>query len=575
MSQRHWKIIVCLFLVLATVAVYGEVRNHQFVSFDDTVYILENPRIQGGLTLTGLVWAFTTTYASNWHPLTWLSHMLDCGLYGLNPRGHHLTNLFFHLANVLLLFLVLESMTQARWPSALTAALFALHPLHVESVAWVAERKDVLSGFFWLATMGAYLWYTRRPGLARYLAVILSFALGLMAKPMLVTLPFVLLLLDYWPLGRFQWSPAPAASPGNGPKHTDLGFTLRLIWEKIPLLMLAALSCLITVYAQQLAIAPLKKVPFPTRLANALIAYVGYLGKMIWPLHLAVFYPYPKDGWPWWQVAAAALVLLGISVLALRGARKYPYFPVGWFWYLGTLVPVIGLVQVGGQAMADRYTYIPLIGIFIVLSWGIGDLTARWGHRRVLTPLAGTVLLVLMVFTWVQLGYWQNPRSLFEHAIKVTDNNAVAYSYLIEEYGKRREINKASDMFQKAIEIAPTYVYAYNNMGLAYEYNGRVSDAIPMYQKAIRVDPTFSEAYNSLGIIYASQGKNPEAIAMFQKAIQLNPSSAAYNNLGMALAKQGDLDQAIAMFEEAVKLNPQNVGAQEMLRTFKAQRGRQ
>jgi hypothetical protein len=388
MPHRRWIIIACLFLVVATLATYGDLRNHQFINYDDNVYVTDNPTVQGGLTLTGLVWAFTTLHSGLWIPLTWLSFMVDSQLFGLHPGGFFLTNLFFHIANALLLFWWLLRTTRAPGRSFLAAALFALHPLHVESVAWATERKDVLSTFFWLLTMWAYVWYAERPRLGRYVLILVCFSLGLMAKPMLVTLPFALLLLDYWPLGRLSLKgpAAAAASPKPGP-----GVTIkRLVWEKSPLLVISALSSVVTFSVQKEAgaISTLHTLPIPNRLANAMVACVSYLGKMFWPAHLAVLYPLPGHNPPIWQAPAAGLALAVLSLLALRQARRHPYLLVGWLWYLGTLLPVIGLVQVGVQAMADRYTYVPSIGLFIAVVWGMADLAARWRAPRFLLPMA-------------------------------------------------------------------------------------------------------------------------------------------------------------------------------------------
>src|SRR5208282_984042 len=410
MPHRRWKIIACLFLVVATLAAYGDLRNHQFINYDDDRYVTDNPPVQNGLTLKGVSWAFTTLHGDLWIPLTWLSFMVDSQLFGLHPGGFLLTNLLFHIANALLLFLWLLYLTRTLGCSFLVAALFALHPLHVESVAWATERKDVLSTFFWLLTMWAYVWYAERPRLGRYLLILVCFSLGLMAKPMLVTLPFVLLLLDYWPLGRLplKGPGLAAASPKPGP-----GVTLkRLVWEKSPLLVISALSSVVTFYAKKEAgaILTLHTLPIPNRLANAMVAYVSYLGKMFWPAHLAVLYPLPRHNLPIWQPLAAGLALAVLSLLALRQARRHPYLPVGWLWYLGTLLPVIGLVQVGKQALvADRFTYVPLIGLFIIVVYGMAELTARWRAPRFLLPVgAGVVLSALMICTWVQVGYWRD-----------------------------------------------------------------------------------------------------------------------------------------------------------------------
>ena len=441
--------VVCLFLVIGILAVYWQVGNHEFVNYDDKDYITENQHVQAGLTLKSIAWAFTSTYASNWHPLTWLSHMLDCEIYGLNPRGHHFTNVFFHILNSILLFLIFKRMTGAFWKSAFVAALFAIHPLHVESVAWAAERKDVLSTFFCMLTMGAYILYVENQGIKKYLLTVLLFTLGLMAKPMLITLPFVLLLLDYWPLGRFnKRSPA-----------------LQLIWEKIPLFVLTAVSSIVTFLVQQKAMSSLEVFPITARIFNALVSYLSYIVKMIWPFHLAIFYPYPGMP-PVWQIAGACLLLVFISCIAIRTVRRYPYFAVGWLWYLGTLVPVIGLVQVGLQSMADRYTYIPLTGIFIIIAWGIPDLIAKWRYKKIGLFITTTTLIsILMICTWSQVGCWRNSITLFSHAINVTENNSVAH----------------------------------NNLGSAFADQGKASETIKHYAEALRIDPMYADAHYNLG----------------------------------------------------------------------------
>jgi len=404
-----------LFLTITTIIVYWQVRTYDFINCDDNLYVIENPSVFSGLTFKNVIWAFTDAHAGNWHPVTWLSHMLDCQVFGLNPGRHHLTNLFFHIANTLLLFLILRMMTGALWQSGFVAALFALHPLHVESVAWIAERKDVLSTFFWMLTMYSYVRYVRAPGLERYWPVLLFFILGLMAKPMLVTLPFVLLLLDYWPLGRFN----------AGASHKNTSAVAGLIREKIPLFVFVAASCSITFFVQKSsgAVRSLEDFSFTVRLANALVSYGGYLAKMVWPHSLAIFYPHP--GMPSaLKIAGACLMLIGISYVAVKTASKHPYMIVGWLWYVGTLVPVIGLVQVGPQAMADRYTYIPLIGIFIMIAWGIPEAVASWRQKRVCLPVLGIgAVILLSALTWGQAAYWKNSHTLFKHAISVTEKN--------------------------------------------------------------------------------------------------------------------------------------------------------
>jgi hypothetical protein len=421
------QLLLCLLLAGAALLAYIEVKDYDFITFDDLTYVVENPMVRAGLTWPGVQWAFSAVHSYNWHPLTWLSHMLDCQLYGMWPGGHHLTNVFFHLANTILLFLFFSRVTGALWPSALVAALFALHPLHVESVAWVSERKDVLSTFFWLATMWAYAGYVSAPSFKRYLLILLLFALGLMAKPMLATLPLVLLLLDYWPLGRIAGMlPPQGAIEGSPPPLT--GPPKKSYWplirEKIPLCALAVLSCLITVLAQRGggSVIPLAILPLDARIANALVACLKYLLKLVWPYPISYYYPLAPI--PWWQTVWAGLVLVLMSAFLLYGARRHPYLGVGWLWYLITLAPVIGLVQVGGQAMADRYTYVPFIGLFIIAAWGIAEATAGWRRRKTILSLsAAAVLLACLASSWMQAGYWRNSESLYFEAIRVNDDN--------------------------------------------------------------------------------------------------------------------------------------------------------
>jgi hypothetical protein len=419
----------------------------KFISFDNSnVFIINN--VQAGVTPESITWAFTATRASNWHPLTWLSHILDFQLFGLNAGWHHLINVLFHIANTLLLFFVLRGMTGALWRSGFVAALFALHPLHVESVAWVSERKDVLSTFFWILTMWGYAGYVRRPGIKRYLLVLLLFALGLMAKPMLVTLPFVLLLLDYWPLGRLQ-----PGSSLNGSRSEQRSLGLKLILEKIPLFFLSAGSSVATFMVQKSggAVASLDSMPLSARVANALVSYVSYLGKMFWPYHLAVPYPLRAE-LPGWHVAGSSALLLAITLLALRAVRRRPYLAVGWLWYLGTLVPVIGLVHIGSQAMADRYTYVPLVGIFVVIAWGISELAAGWRYRKIgLTALGSVVLAILMVTSWHQVGYWKSSVTLLERSISVNPNNPVASMNLGHALIAGGKLEQGIDQFSEAL----------------------------------------------------------------------------------------------------------------------------
>ena len=567
MPHRRWKIIACLFLVVATLAVYAEVKNHQFVNYDDGLFVTDNPMVQGGLTLYGLIGAFTSACAGLWHPLTMLSHLLDCQLFGLHPGGHHLTSLLFHIANTLLLFLWLQRTTGALGPSFLVAALFALHPLHVESVAWVAERKDVLSTFFWLLTMWAYVWYVEAPGLGRYLLTLVCFILGLMAKPMLVTLPFVLLLLDYWPLHRWRLNRSAAVSPSKGPsrvspdRKTHQGVSIkRLAWEKAPLFALAALFSIVTFFAEKEvgAVTSLQDLAFTSRLANALAGYLSYLGQMFWPVHLAVLYPLPRHNLPIWQALAAGLTLAVLSLLALRQARRHPYLAVGWLWYLGTLLPVIGLVQVGGQAMADRYTYVPFIGLFIMVAYGMADLGARWRVPRFLLPVgAGVVLSALMICSWVQVGYWRDSISLYEHTLKVTSSNPLIQSNMGLALAAQGKMDQALAHYAEALRLNPDLADTHNNLGMALAAQGKMDQAMAQYAEALRLKPGLARAHNNLGLALAGQGKMDQAMAQYAEALRLKPDFAgAHNNLGLALAAQGKMDQAVAQYAEALRLQP-------------------
>jgi protein O-mannosyl-transferase len=574
MLPRRRIVIACLFLVVATLATYSDLKNHQFINYDDNTYVTVNPPVQAGLTLKGLSWAFTTMHGSNWHPLTWLSHMLDVQLFGLNPTGHHLTNLVFHIANALLLFLWLLYLTRTLGCSFLVAALFALHPMHVQSVAWAAERKDVLSTFFWLLTMWAYVWYVERPELGRYLLILLCFCLGLMAKPMLVTLPFVLLLLDYWPLGRlsFKGITAAAASPKPGP-----GVAIkRLVWEKLPLLVLSALSCVVTFYAQKQAEMTLESFPFANRLANAALVYVSYLSKMLWPAHLAVLYPLSRHGVLTWQALFASLDLVVLTFLVFRQARRHPYLLVGWLWYLGTLVPVIGLVQVGVQAMADRYTYLPFIGLFIMVAYGMADLGARWHVPKFLLPVgAGVVLSALMICTWVQVGYWRDSVSLFEHALKVTGGYSLTHNNLGAALMKQGKPDQAIPHFTEALRLNPNYAEAQNNLGLALAAQGKMDQAIAHYAEALRLRPGYAVVHNNLGMALAAQGRFDQAVAQYAEALRLKPDLAdAHNNLGIALVGQGTMDQAIAQFSEALRITPDSAEVHNNLGLALAKQGK-
>ena len=540
-DRRSYLVVVPL-LVALVIIVFWQTLGDPFSSYDDDKYVTANPHVQAGLTKESIVWAFTSAHASNWHPLTWISHMLDCQVYGMNPMGHHLTNLLFHIANTLLLFLVLSRMTKSIWRSAFVAALFGIHPLRVESVAWVAERKDVLSTFFFMLTVLSYVWYVKRPNVGRYPLVLALFAFGLMAKPMLVTLPFILLLLDYWPLGRFQ---------SKGKKAMEGSWTgWKLIWEKAPLFALSAASSVATYLAQRLggAVRELDQYPLGIRVANTLVAYISYIRKMIWPSDLAVFYPHPGKGLPEWQVVGTGLLLAGIFVLVIRAWRRRPYLAVGWLWYIGTLIPVIGLVQVGLQGMADRYSYVPLIGLFIMIAWGVPDLMSRKGRAPragYLAVLAGLAVCALTVCAWIQVGYWRGDVALFSHAIEVTRDNAIAHNNLGRALKIQGKFDEAFYHYREALRIAPRYADAQYNFANALMRRGKIDEAIAHYYEAIKLNPKSAEAHNNLANTLASQGRTEEAFQECQEAIRLKPDLAkAHNNLAIMHYAKGRYAEA-------------------------------
>ena len=552
--------LIGLFLVIIILAVYWQVRNHEFLNFDDRRYVTDIPQVQAGLTLEGVIWSFTSgTKVSNyWMPLTWLSHMLDFELFGWNPAGHHWTNLLFHILNTLLLFFVFKQMTAATWKSGMVAALFAVHPLHVESVAWIAERKDVLSTFFWLLTMLVYAHYAERPGLQRYFLVLFFFVLGLMAKPMLVTLPFVLLLMDYWPLARLQLGQT--VSP-DGVKTQKSSATL-LIGEKIPLFVLSAVASAAAFITQRQggALASMDLTLLQVQTANALIAYVSYIGKMIWPSRLAVFYPH-SGNLPIWQAIGAGMLLMYLSVLFVRWGRKFPYLPAGWFWYLGTLVPVIGLVKIGAFAKADRYTYVPLIGLFVLTAWGVPDILTGRRYQRILLPVAaGLVLSALMVFTWFQVGHWQNSITLFRHALKVTENNWLAHTRLGHALDQQDKLDEAIVHYSEALQINPRYANAHNNLGSVLARRGDATKAMYHYYEALRTNPHYPGVYFNLGKILANQGNTEAAVLNYQKALQIDPEMtlALYQLAWLHATHQDerfrDVQEAIALAEKLCRI---------------------
>jgi tetratricopeptide (TPR) repeat protein len=545
------KFLVVLALSALVLSLFWQAGEFAFVNIDDNQYVYKNPFVLQGLTKEGVAWAFTTFEAANWHPLSWLSHMADVELFGLDAGWHHRVNVLFHLLNTALLFLVLQSMTGGLWRSAFVAALFAAHPLHVESVAWVAERKDLLSALFWMLTMGAYLRYARSPGAGRYALVLACFAVGLMCKPMLVTLPFVLLLLDWWPLGRFGTVPLSSKKVS------------RLVREKIPLLALSAASCAITYVAQVEggAVKLLGFVPPGMRVSNAIVSYVKYLEKTFWPASLAVFYPHPGSlhaGIPAWQAAGAALLLSVLSYLALRQGSRRPYLAVGWFWYLGTLVPVIGMVQVGGQALADRYTYVPLIGIFLIIAWGVPAALGGWRIRRtVLAAAAGLALAALSAATWSQAGYWRDDVALFGRALRVTERNWLAWNNLGVAYEKAGRPDLAFAYYREAVRIRPDYSYAWYNLGSIYGNFGQQQEAIASYRETVKADPEFFEAWNNMGAAYSILGQFQEAVVSYREAVRVRPEYAdAWYNLGLVYALLNRPEMVLDVYQRLRRIDP-------------------
>lgn len=557
---------ILILLLGLTLAVYWPVGGHDFILYDDTAYVTENPHVRAGLTPASVAWAFTSPDQPNWHPLTWLSHMLDVRLFGLNPAGHHATSLALHLASTLVLFLLLRRMTGARWRSALVAALFALHPLHVESVAWVAERKDVLSAFLGLLALLAWTGWIARPARLRYGLALLGFAAALMAKPMLVTLPFLLLLLDWWPFGR--WSPgagvagpAPrraAAVPepaGAGPLPLKA-----LVIEKWPFFGLAAAASLTTILFQQRAGAMAAAGHFPAwaRVGNAFVSYVTYLIKTVWPSRLAVLYPHPGAALAPLRAAGAAALLLGLTAAVWRGSRERPWLAVGWLWFLGMLVPVVGFVPVGLQAWADRYSYLPLIGIFIIVAWGAADLARRSSMTRWVAGLAaGLALVGCAAATRIQLGWWRDSVTLFSRTLAVTRDNAVIENNLGLVLGRMGKTDEAMANLRAALRIWPDYEEAHNNLGNALADRGRWSEAIAEYAETLRLDPRRVQTLNNWGTVLLEQGRFAEAADRFRQALSRQPDHpAARCNLGLALESAGRLDEALAEYREVVRRTP-------------------
>jgi protein O-mannosyl-transferase len=593
-SPEKRDVIFCLLLAAVTLILYNPVNRHDFINFDDDRYITQNPHIRG-LTIENIRWAFTTTAEANWHPLTWISHELDYQLFHLHAGGHHFTSLLFHAVNAILLFLLLSRATGCVWPSLIVAALFAVHPLNVESIAWASERKNVLCTFFFLLNLWTYGWYVRRPGFGRYLAVAALFAMGLMAKPMVITLPFVLLLLDYWPLNRIRSTVDAGASPAI--PHASFG---KLVLEKLPLLALSAGSAWITMIVQRGAMRTTQEFTIAVRLKNSVVAYSTYLWKAVWPTQLAILYPHPGSSLAVWKIAVSAVILLAITGVVLRYHSRR-YLLTGWLWFLGTLVPVIGVVQVGFQSMADRYAYIPLIGVFVMAVWAASDLAQHWKLNP--TWSAAPALVILLALSWTarrQLGYWDSGIDLWTHTLAVNPDNFIAHDNLGDALLMQGKPDEAYAQFQLAADVTPRDPWCHGNMGAYLQERGRLPEAIEQYEltirlstdpfmlalthanlgsayrdlgmdsaaldnynEAIRINPSQFNAYFGRGELFEKQGRLADAIRDFSKAIDLQPTAQGYLALGQALAQAGRSAEARTGFEQAIKISPDSKYAQQ------------
>lgn len=542
--------LLLLFMVFSILAVYTQVRGFQFFIFDDNVYVTDNTRVQNGLTLDNIRWAFFSLEFSNWHPITWLSHMLDVRLYGMDPGGHHFTNVLFHIMSSLLLFIIFKRITGMIWQSGFVAVLFALHPMHVESVAWIAERKDVISTFFWMLTIWFYIRYVERSTIYRYMVVILFYVLGLMSKPMVVTLPFVLILLDYWPLKRFVLK----RGRENHSQQEQI-FKPAFIYEKIPIFVLAIIASIITYAAQSRggAVISIDKIPVAGRIINAVISYILYLYKMIIPLDMAVFYPYPNNLSYSLFLIAIILILL-ITLFVLRLSVRYPYLIVGWLWYLGTLLPVIGIIQIGNQARADRYTYIPYIGLFIMASWGISTLLLRYRFREtIIAFFAGAYLMTLGSIAWAQTNYWSESIRLFRHTISVTKNNSIAHNNLGSLYAMNNKMDKAIYHFSEALKMDPKSELAGNNLARALIITGRVKKGILQYEKVLKYHPENVTAVKNLAFAYNSNNENKTALLYFKKWSKLRPHNPKpYYYIAAAYAGMNKTNESIIWLKKAI-----------------------
>jgi len=586
MNRRLVNLTIGFGLVLLTSVAFYRVLSNGFINYDDDVFVTTNSFVQSGFTPQTIAWAFKSTQWSQWQPLTWLSYMLDYRIWRLDPLGFHLTNLVLHIASVLVLFFVLTRVTGSPRRSGVVAGLFAVHPLHVESVAWVAERKDVLSALFWMLTMATYVYYVQSrgkglwPAARGYALTFVVFALGLMAKPMVVTLPFVLLLLDYWPLGRFYLKGEHFGKQSSRAKQK----LSSLFLEKIPLFALSAVSSVITYLVQRQggAVSGLWELPLGVRLANSVVAYIAYIVKMVWPTKLTFLYPHPENRLPSWLVVFCAVLLATVTAAVVRQARNRPYLAVGWFWYTGTLVPVIGIVQVGGQAMADRYTYIPLIGLFVAIVWGIGDALeyskmarpsqggrfAKYAHQAFhpYVVFSVVILIALGICTWVQTGYWKDNRTVFSRAIECTSRNYMAHNNLGLVYANNNELELAVKHYQRSLQITPRFPLVHNNIGLALARLGRIDEALAHFRQAVQFSPDYADAHNNLANILLALGRSKEAIEHYSEVVRLRPDDyLARYRLANALFKEGRLSEAISEYREVIRSRPDMVPARNNL----------
>ena len=563
LSNIRPEIRISLLFVIIILIVYWQVRNFEFTIYDDGVYVYENHHIQDGLSINSIIWAFKSMYAANWHPLTWMSHMADISLYGMNPGQHHLTNVILHIINTLLIFYLFTHIAGSLWSACFIAALFALHPLHVESVAWVSERKDLLSALWGLLTLISYVRYVKQLKLKWYLLALIFFTASLMSKPMLVTLPIILLLWDHWPLKRFSFYSSSIRNELNAVS------IWRLILEKIPFFLLTASSGIVTIIAQKSggAVASLDIFTLDIRIGNAIVSYSQYIGKMFWPCGLAVFYPHPGK-LPLWQIIGAFLLLMVISVSVIRYGEKHPYLMIGWLWYLIMLVPVIGLVQVGSQAMADRYTYLPLAGLFIMITWGTPELLSRLQHSKVvLGSFAIATICILALITWIQVSYWKNDSTLFQHALDVTQNNYLAHNNLGLALARKGKLSEAVFQYSKSLHIKPSQKRVHNNWGIALAKQGKPDEAITHFHSALHIDHSFKDAHNNLGFVLAGQGKLDKAIEHYHLALRKDKSfTRARNNLAHALFLQGRIEEAAYHYSETLRIDPHDDIARTNLR---------